>query len=265
MSLLNAISIIRIWRVLATLAFFALSNLTWAADWSSTFQSGLNEWGNPTSWGKENHSFVEDSAISGKVFRVTIHQGGIDPATMRKRGQPVSGTGFKAKIIQGGADHATLSYKVRFPVGFQFARGGKLPGLYGGEGNSGEKIPNGKDGFSFRLMWLVNGKGRVYAYMPSSVTYGTPLLEGRFGFQPGTWHRVTEELILNDKEKSNGMVRLWLDGVLIGDQGGLIIRTTDKLKIDGVFFDFFYGGNDDTWAAPKDTYVDFAEFEVNWH
>jgi hypothetical protein len=113
-------------------------------------------------------------------------------------------------------------------------------------------------------MWLQNGLGRVYAYLPSSITYGTPIFEGKFSFRAGQWHRVTEEVTMNQPGLSNGAVRLWLDGVLVGEKTDLMIRTIDNLKIDGIFFDYFFGGNDDSWAAPKPTYTDFAEFRVRW-
>jgi hypothetical protein len=233
--------------------------------WQSVFADGLSDWNKPAShWGKENIRYFEEPGVVGNVLRVTVHQGGIDPATMRRRGLPVSGTGFLAPVVPGGSTSATLSYRVRFPVDFPFMRGGKLPGLYGGKGNGGGRIPDGTDGFSFRLMWLQNGLGRVYAYLPSSITYGTPIFEGKFSFRAGQWHRVTEEVTMNQPGLSNGAVRLWLDGVLVGEKTDLMIRTIDNLKIDGIFFDYFFGGNDDSWAAPKPTYTDFAEFRVRW-
>lgn len=236
-----------------------------AQHWSSNFELGLNDWVSPQNmWGEENLSFQKDPDLNGAILRVAIHKGGIDPGTMRKRSLPVSGAGFKAKVIPGGAINATLSYMVRFPTDFPFVKGGKLPGLFGGTGNSGGHIPNGKDGFSFRLMWLTGGSGQIYAYVPSSITYGTSILARKFQFQRGQWHRVTEEVVLNEPGESNGIIRLWIDNKFIGEHSNISIRSTTDLRIDGVFFDVFFGGNDDTWAAPKATYIDFAQFTVRW-
>ncbi len=233
--------------------------------WGSNFDSTFNDWrAIHNLWGSENMSFHVAPEIEGAILRVAIHKGGIDPGTMRKRGVPVSGAGFKAIVIHDGTNHATLSYSVRFPIGFPFVKGGKLPGLFGGAGNSGGHIPNGKDGFSFRLMWLTGGSGQIYAYLPTSVTYGTSILARQFRFQPGRWHRVTQELILNDPNESNGIVKLWIDNAFVGETKNLDIRKDPNLKIDGIFFDFFFGGNDDSWAAPFDTYVDFSQFIVRW-
>lgn len=55
-----------------------------------------------------------------------------------------------------------LSYELAFDAGFDWVKGGKLPGLRGGpnpDGCSGGNQPNGSDCFSTRLMWRTNGQG----------------------------------------------------------------------------------------------------------
>lgn len=49
----------------------------------------------------------------------------------------------------------TLSYEVRFSDDFDWVKGGKLPGLYGGRGASGglREDQDLEAGFSARLMW----------------------------------------------------------------------------------------------------------------
>ncbi|GIZ52513.1 polysaccharide lyase [Noviherbaspirillum aridicola] len=213
-------------------------------------------------WGAQNLTFVPRPDGRGKIMRVFVPQGAIDPGSMRKRGLPPGGAGFKTQVFPAGERHALLSYSVRFADNVDFARGGKLPGLYGGSGNSGGKIPDGRDGFSFRLMWGEGGRGSVYAYLPTSVKYGTSLVRHRFHFKKGVWHRVVQEVVLNDPGQANGVVRMWFDGVAVGEATGLVVRTDDALKVDGMFFDVFYGGNDDTWAPSVDTTIEFADFVV---
>ena len=82
-----------------------------------------------------------------------------------------------------------VSYEVAFDSGFDWVKGGKLPGLRGGPnatGCSGGNEATGKDCFSTRLMWRDDGAGEgacitnsmicfphesyplsVYAYIPS--------------------------------------------------------------------------------------------------
>lgn len=55
-----------------------------------------------------------------------------------------------------------LTYEVAFDQGFDWVKGGKLPGLRGGpnpDGCTGGNKPNGTDCFSARLMWRKDGKG----------------------------------------------------------------------------------------------------------
>jgi hypothetical protein len=213
-------------------------------------------------WGMENISFFPNDSNSGKYMRVFIPKGAIDPGTMRLRGMPRGGAGFKSVVFPSGVKRAVLSYRVRFPIGFDFVKGGKLPGFFGGKGNSGGIIPDGTDGFSFRLMWGLGGRGNVYAYLPSSVRYGTGLLVHKFNFRTGVWHQIVQELILNDPGYSNGVFRLWMDGQFVGEESNVLVRTIGDLKINGMFFDVFFGGNDDSWAPPADTYIDFSDFSM---
>lgn len=231
--------------------------------WSSHF-----EYGPPSLlaaekiWGEENLSFPRDQDAGQRILRVHLPKGSIDPGSAYKRGTPLGGAGFKLRVLQPGATAVTLSYRVRFAENFDFVRGGKLPGLFGGIGNSGGQIPNGRDGFSFRLMWGPNGMGTVYAYLPSSVKYGTNLLKGGFQFRPGKWHLIRQEVVLNEPLSADGQIRLWFDDHFIGEAGGLVVRTVDKLTIEGLLFDVFFGGNDVSWASTRDTHIDFSDIAI---
>jgi hypothetical protein len=259
-------------RALSRRAFVSgLAAAPWAAAasteapplWRSEFRSGLADWrGLGSVWGRENHQYVEAPGVAGRALRVHIRQGSIDPGSMTRRGLPRSGTGFKARVIDGGSDVATLEYLVRFPVGFDFVRGGKLPGLFGGTGSSGGKMPTGSDGFSTRLMWRERGAGEVYAYLPTSQRHGTSLLRGSFAFTPGVWHLVTQHVKLNTPGLDDGLVAMAIDRRYAGHVSGLRFRDTASLRLDGVFFDLFFGGSDDSWAARADTFVEFAAFAV---
>jgi hypothetical protein len=236
--------------------------------WRSQFRAGLADWGRlRDDWGAENHRFLHEDGVAGQLLRVLMREGSIDPGTMARRGLPRSGTGFKAAVIAaapgGATDSATLRYRVRFSPGFDFVRGGKLPGLYGGRGHSGGVQPTGEDGFSMRLMWRESGQGEVYAYLPGSgARHGVSLLRGRWHFVPGRWHQVTQQILLNTPGQADGLLRMWLDGVAVGEASGLRFRDHPAVRIDGVFVDLFFGGNDDSWAARADTHVDLAEFTV---
>lgn len=55
-----------------------------------------------------------------------------------------------------------VTYEVAFDAGYDWVKGGKLPGLRGGlnsTGCSGGNAANGQDCFSTRVMWRQNGAG----------------------------------------------------------------------------------------------------------
>ena len=55
--------------------------------------------------------------------------------------------------LGGNFERATFSYRIRFTNGFDWPRGGKLPGLAGGRANTGGHPSTGLDGWSARNMW----------------------------------------------------------------------------------------------------------------
>ena len=215
------------------------------------------------SWGLANMEIIKDS--SGRferVLRINYPQGSASPTVSRKDNAALGGSQFYAELGISPHDSLRLSYYLRFADDFDFVKGGKLPGLFGGNGASGGNIPDGTDGFSTRFMWRRNGDGEVYAYLPTSKNYGTSIGRGNWRFQPGIWHHLEQEIKLNSPGKANGRIKVWLDGVQVLDTEGITFRYVDSLKIDGIFFSTFFGGGDSSWATPKDTHIDFAEFSI---
>ena len=198
-------------------------------------------------------------AFPPSFLRVDYPKGSASPSVV---GAPGGGAQFLGTRPGTPTDHLFLRYRVRFADGFDFVRGGKLPGLYGGRMISGGRIPDGTDGFSTRFMWRVGGAGEVYAYLPSSQTWGTSLGRGSFRFRPGSWQCLEQELALNTPGRADGVVRVWLDGRPVFAQEGLVFRTVATLRIEGVFFSTFFGGSDASWASTADTHVDFGDFAV---
>ncbi len=79
-----------------------------------------------------------------------------------------AGYTFAAKLPPRNAYY--MEYDVRFGARFDFVLGGKLPGLCGGECNTGGQLPTGYDGWSTRYMWRKKGAGVIYAYHPDQPT-----------------------------------------------------------------------------------------------
>ncbi len=235
--------------------------------WSDNFKS-LNwqqKWKirAKNNWGLENTKIIPDPTNKFEnILRVHYPAGSASPTVHRQHNVPLGGAGFYAQLGISDANALRLSYYLRFSENFNFVKGGKLPGLFGGEGGSGGKIPNGTDGFSTRFMWRKHGDGEIYAYLPTSSQHGTSIGRGNWGFRPNQWYLLEQEVVLNDSGLANGHVRVWLDGKRVLDRGGLIFRQVNQLTIDGIFFSTFFGGGDPSWATPQDVYIDFADFAV---
>lgn len=199
----------------------------------------------------------------GRVIRVEYPAGSASPTVSREFDRPEGGAQLYLPLTAGPTDMLYLRYYVRFPRGFDFVKGGKLPGLYGGTVTSGRRIPNGEDGLSTRYMWRRGGDAEVYAYLPTSVEHGTSLGRGAWRWPTGRWACVEQAVRLNTPGRSDGTIDVSIDGRRALHSGGLEFRTASRLGIDGIFFSTFFGGSDPSWATPRGQYVDFADFAVS--
>ncbi|CEG64783.1 hypothetical protein RMATCC62417_01699 [Rhizopus microsporus] len=189
---------------------------------------------------------------------------------------PIGGVGFLAEplSITAKSKKVTLQYSVFFPKGFDFVKGGKLPGLYGGHGECTGGDESGSC-FTTRLMWRTDGEGEIYAYLPNSKQrknlcdnkinicnpdYGFSLGRGTFQFKTGTWTTVRQELVLNSQGKRNGQMSLYVNGVRKINVKNVAFRTSNTGHVVGIMFHTFFGGSDDTWRTPKDQYSYFKNF-----
>lgn len=165
-------------------------------------------------------------------------------------------------LIGGPADDATLTYRIRFPVGFQFVKGGKLPGLCGAACWTGSN--NGPGGFAARFMWRAGGVGEVLLSDATTTGYGTDLGRGTsFDWRAdGSWHLIGQHLHLNTPGQADGWIDLTYDGRAVAHFSGLTFRTDAATRIDGLMFSTFFGGHDSTWAPTADQTIDFANFSL---
>ena len=211
-------------------------------------------------WGlAENVRIVTAESSGGAVLAVRYPKGSIAPSSDAPRG----GAGFVSRAGMAQAvEAACLSYRLRFASGFAFGRGGKLPGLYGGNGPVGGAVADA--GFSARLMWRQNGDGELYAYLPDSTTrHGRSLGRGNWRFPSGRWVTVEEEIVLNDPDLANGIARIWIAGALRFEARGLVLRRDPAVQIEGLMFSTFFGGRDPSWASPQDQEALFADFALH--
>lgn len=200
----------------------------------------------------------QNVSVLGGVVSVSYPRGSSAPSA----GAPYGGAQVCAPFASGPKTDATLTYEVRIPVGFQFAQGGKMPGLYGGvEPFSGGR--HNSAGWSARLMWRSGGRGEIYGYISTSSGYGDSWGRGNFVWTAdGRWHTVSEHVHLNSPGHSDGWISLAYDGAMVINQTGLAITSTG-VPINGLFFSTFFGGHGPAWASPVDQHIDFTGFRVS--
>jgi len=160
-----------------------------------------------------------------------------------------------------------LSYRIRFASGFDFVRGGKLPGLVGGSAPTGcvEDIT----GFSARGMWRTGGTAVQYMYFPEKQSdcgddFGYAVGDVPVRFTPGVWHEVMHRIWMNMPGERNGILQAWFDGQQVLDERGLVYRTADAgYAVDALYFSTFFGGGDASWAPATDQIADYDDFVVS--
>jgi hypothetical protein len=211
-------------------------------------------------WGKANVATVPASGGSeDDAIRVVYPEGSIDPGNPEA---PQGGAGFELHHVPD-ADRRCLTYRVFFPADFRFAKGGKLPGLFGGDAPRGCAPKELQSGFSARLMWRKNGEGELYLYAPGrSTKCGESIGRGAWTFRTGAWTTISEEVVMNTPGASDGEIRIWVDGREVIDQRGVALRERPDIHVDGLLFSTFFGGHDPGWSSPVTQYAEFANFRL---
>ncbi|KAI9438462.1 hypothetical protein F5148DRAFT_1261108, partial [Russula earlei] len=221
-------------------------------------------------------------AIDGRLAWEALYpQGSINPSGALKGGFGfyVAGPKAFADALDEYAREIVLGYEVLFESGFSWAKGGKLPGLYGGVGDKAYGCTGGRKAhrcqcFNLRFMWRANGEGELYTYLPQtdvnlerlrtvpgaheSSDYGFSLGRGAWGFNSGRWMSLGIRLRLNDVGFQNGEIEAFIDGrsVLLVDR--LVLREDHSARIRGAHFQTFFGGHTPDWASPRDQKSWFA-------
>ncbi|WWC62149.1 uncharacterized protein I303_104741 [Kwoniella dejecticola CBS 10117] len=197
----------------------------------STYAAGKHNMailqGSPMKSSADGGNFTEDEwDASRNALQILYPQGSINPGN-----KPQGGSEFYATPLDvTRATNASLEYSVYFPHDFDFVKGGKLPGLYGGhKGCSGGNAA--EDCFSTRLMWRAGGQGELYLYVPKDKqtpqlcqtppksicesTYGLSIGRGAWTFAKGDWTTVRQDIWLNTPGQNDGGFNIWVNGQLV--------------------------------------------------
>jgi len=224
----------------------------WKRDWPGCrFEDGVSE---------GRVSVVESAGTAW--WRVTYPAGEFGPA----RG----GAAWRWPFADQPVRACELEYRLRFDEGFEFVKGGKLPGLCGGPDTiTGGDACDGTRGWSVRLMWRRDGRGQAYVYHAAQRgTYGDEFdFPAAERFPIGTPIGVRIAVSMNDPARSDGTLRVWLTdherrSRLVIDRGDLRYTTVEGIGVDSLLFNTFHGGNDDAWAPRRPCSACFTDFRI---
>lgn len=198
----------------------------------------------------------EVASVDGrKVLKVGYPQGGVGPKQ----------TGALFVISVPESDEYYLSYRMKLDEGFDFAKGGKLPGLSSsGCKYTGGRIPTAGDGWSARLQWRPNGALAVYVYhVGMKGPWGDTLHLANVRLAKGTWHTLVERVRLNTDGRADGVLQVWVDGKLALDRSDFLFRSSGKGRIGSLCFSSFHGGHSEDYAPRTDGHAFFDDVAVS--
>lgn len=177
-----------------------------------------------------------------------------------------------------------LRYRVKFGEGFDFVRGGKLPGLAGGTAPTGSAPADGYNGWAARIMWRTDYRGTPgevpqntanlvqYVKHPTSGYNNDGRNEDnlyyerrgdRIKIESGRWYLITQLVKMNSVGRTNGRIKAWIDGKEVLDQRNLEFRYTNGLGIDKFYFTTFFGGGSSVWGPSKDEVIYFDDIDID--
>lgn len=208
--------------------------------------------------GPISRTFSEQFIVDEGSYVETCYPAG---SSSPSSGDP-GGAQAQLQISAGPSDSYTLSYELRFPVGFTWVLGGKLPGLCGGECWTGSD--NGPGGWSARFMWRADGAAEVLLSDATTTGDGTDLGRGSWDWlADGEFHLLTETVTLNTGGSANGTIVVSYNGVRVADFTGITFNTASEPEpIDALMFTTFFGGDDSSWAPTTVQHIDFSNFSV---
>ncbi|HRD77084.1 MAG TPA: hypothetical protein PK264_14330 [Hyphomicrobiaceae bacterium] len=211
-------------------------------------------------WGiKENFRVVPAKGLEHKhAMRIALPKGSLDPA---EKSALRGGVAFRwePRTMTPKAA-ACLGYRVRLPADFDFAGGGRLPGLMGGERQDSAAVPEKARAFTARPMWRAAGVVELNLETPEGLDYGP----ARVSMPKGQWVQIEQEIVLNTPGKRDGILRLWVDGRLASERRNVAFRAHASHLVTGVAAEVTSAARGLLNAPPKEQAIEISPFELRW-
>ena len=168
-------------------------------------------------------------------------------------------------------------YELSFNADYDFAKGGKLPGLGGFNlSDANEVKPTGcraegqqaDTGFSLRSMFKEDGAAILYAYHQNNPNLALPENDGKyacgeeisyqhngkpFSFQKTKTYLVEQYVKMNDANQANGIVAIHVNGFKVLEKTDMVFSENGQYSINQLFIDIWHGGSTNDWAPSVDS------------
>jgi len=153
-----------------------------------------------------------------------------------------------------------FEYKVRFNDDFPFMRGGKLPGLAGGNAPTG-CVDTDLNGFSARQMWRTGGQLVAYLYDQDQGGDCGNNITTSLNFKQRQWYALKQRVKLNTARNHDGPLQISVDGQMLIDRKNLEYMDVGPPAnlINVILFHSFFGGSTQDWAPTKECSLSFSE------
>jgi hypothetical protein len=69
------------------------------------------------------------------------------------------------------------------------------------------------------------------------------------------WYSIEQYLKINTPGRNDGVLRVWVDGLLAFEQSGIRVRDIPELKIEQIWMDVYHGGTRRS-GHPQHLYID---------
>ena len=226
---------------------------SWTRNWSYARPPGTHE------VVSEDES-LKFQPLRGRALRVNVEKGkhlGLN-------------AGYRFRGKQGSEpEEIYFRYYLRFADDWHQTReGGKMPGIAGtyDKGGWGGRKADGLNGWSMRGGFSkVIPEGHPYAGGTALSTYAYharaqskygahwPWSDGRPGIlRNNRWYCIEQYFRVNMPGADDGVLRVWLDGVLAFERTDIRVRDIDSIKIEQIWLNIYHGG---TAVSPRDQHV----------
>lgn len=154
---------------------------------------------------------------------------------------------------------ACLTYSVFLSKDFDFAKGGRLPGLVAGAEDHDATAGT----VSSRIAWRESGGLELRAQIADWLEPRRVAGDKIYMLPRGQWVALEQEIVLNTPGTKDGALRVWADGALVLEKKGLVIREKPETRVTGVLAEATLSAPAGT-TLPKDQKILLSPPELRW-